>query len=580
MKIDINNRKFDTALNLAEHERYYDALVIFSSFEDNYEAQLNRIGCLCSMGEMLWAARLMRQMLVTFGLTHNVLCDVSMICEKAHHIAAEMIANSMAGRKRYTRDKDKINADATKIAQYNDIPNDNDGMGLELDFYNDSAMWDMPAYSPDNFYDVNSKVYRDYLRFALEKAFVDNDDNGFELYAKRLLAVDVDDDIDTLEAQVIVCFYLNKRAKAVKYIQKLSQFDNISSRALRVALSIMFDDKNLKHKKVIARLLQSALKVKSELSPLDLCDMTVFAENILGKSDYAYEFAKELFTVADKCFGAIDFLHVCACAFYNGKDKEGARKVVLRILEALPEDNFARCFLQFINEDFDPGYDAKFDIEGFDCRGFWMPKPLLVFVMYNIFGIDFQAKKEKIDFDQNKLYGLGALIDHLNAVAIAGDEREYMELVNVVCYAISVADGDKQMLVDFCKKRLGNLANDVFLNEAFLQKLVKLGVRDKVIVTGKKIYCLDLSVVGEEYDLFAATLCSCGALAAIDSHDLKQKYDELFNDKLGGKWPDNLNQLQVAYYLLCKTNKKFARSNEALSFSSEDKLAFAQYLKD
>ena len=94
-------------------------------------------------------------------------------------------------------------------------------MGLELDFFNDSTLWDAPAYAEDNFYDIKSKVYRDHLRLTMEKSFLEGDDEKFQLYAKRLLALKDADDIETVEAQVVTAYYLNKRTKAVGFIEKL-----------------------------------------------------------------------------------------------------------------------------------------------------------------------------------------------------------------------------------------------------------------------------------------------------------------------------------------------------------------------
>mgnify|MGYP001055150526 CR=1 FL=1 len=58
----------------------------------------------------------------------------------------------------------------------------------------------------------------------------------------------------------------------------------------------MFDDKNLKCKKVITRLMELAMPVIAEFSPLDLCDMIMFAENVAQNDEYAYKFAKERLT--------------------------------------------------------------------------------------------------------------------------------------------------------------------------------------------------------------------------------------------------------------------------------------------
>lgn len=346
MIIDIAKRKFNTALNLAEHSRYFDALAIFTSYPDDYEAQLNRIGCLSAMGEPIAAVRVLRRLLAKCYFTHNVFADVMSLGEPTEHIVKDTVAK-LIGKRNYARDDDKISAERSKLAHYEFVPDDNDGLGLELDFFNDSTLWDAPAYAEDNFYDIKSKVYRDHLRLTMEKSFLEGDDEKFQLYAKRLLALKDADDIETVEAQVVTAYYLNKRTKAVGFIEKLCKFDNVSSRALRVALSVMFDDKNLKCKKVITRLMELAMPVIAEFSPLDLCDMIMFAENVAQNDEYAYKFAKELFPVADTCYGAIDYLRVCACALYNGHDKETARNAVLRIIAGYPRTVLRSAFCSF-----------------------------------------------------------------------------------------------------------------------------------------------------------------------------------------------------------------------------------------
>ena len=574
MIIDIAKRKFNTALNLAEHSRYFDALAIFTSYPDDYEAQLNRIGCLSAMGEPIAAVRVLRRLLAKCYFTHNVFADVMSLGEPTEHIVKDTVAK-LIGKRNYARDDDKISADRNKLAHYEFVPDDNDGLGLELDFFNDSTLWDAPAYAEDNFYDIKSKVYRDHLRLTMEKSFLEGEDEKFQLYAKRLLALKDADDIETVEAQVVTAYYLNKRTKAVGFIEKLCKFDNVSSRALRVALSVMFDDKNLKCKKVITRLMELAMPVIAEFSPLDLCDMIMFAENVAQNDEYAYKFAKELFPVADTCYGAIDYLRVCACALYNGHDKETARNAVLRILAGYPEDSFAQCFLQFLNEDFDPDYSAKFDIAGFDCRPFWLPKPLIIYEEFVCFG---NVDKELPHFDREKLVGIAGLIGHTKALATEGNEPEYIELTNLLRYSLAVGSVEKDEMIAFCKERLADVDNHVYMNESLLQRMVHCGCRDKVFVCGKKCFWLDLSVAGDD-QLFAMALCSAAALMPVNAADLKQKYDELYT-RVGGKWPDKINQLQVAYYLLCKTDKKFPKTPEATSFRAEDKQVFAEYLDD
>lgn len=133
-------------------------------------------------------------------------------------------------------------------------------------------------------------------------------------------------------------------------------------------------------------------------------------------------------------------------------------------------------------------------------------------------------------------------------------------------------------MIAFCKERLADVDNHVYMNESLLQRMVHCGCRDKVFVCGKKCFWLDLSVAGDD-QLFAMALCSAAALMPVNAADLKQKYDELYT-RVGGKWPDKINQLQVAYYLLCKTDKKFPKTPEATSFRAEDKQVFAEYLDD
>lgn len=77
MIIDIAKRKFNTALNLAEHSRYFDALAIFTSYPDDYEAQLNRIGCLSAMGEPIAAVRVLRTVLYAGRIIFPLLASSS-----------------------------------------------------------------------------------------------------------------------------------------------------------------------------------------------------------------------------------------------------------------------------------------------------------------------------------------------------------------------------------------------------------------------------------------------------------------------------------------------------------------------
>ena len=92
MIIDIAKRKFNTALNLAEHSRYFDALAIFTSYPDDYEAQLNRIGCLSAMGEPIAAVRVLRRLLAKCYFTHNVFADVISLGEPTEHIVKDTVS--------------------------------------------------------------------------------------------------------------------------------------------------------------------------------------------------------------------------------------------------------------------------------------------------------------------------------------------------------------------------------------------------------------------------------------------------------------------------------------------------------
>lgn len=573
MSININERKLGTALALAEDGKYFDAAAVFATI-DEYEAKINHIGCLCAIGEMIAACEEINKLYERYGETHNCFADICKLGDVAEKVLHETKRRFRGERKIFASAPDRLSADPKLVGQYEFIPDDEDSLGLELDFYNDSSLWENAALAEGSFFDVKSKLYRDHLRLIAEKAFLDSDMDKFEKYAKRLIALTADD-LDSIEAQLALCYYLGERKKALKFANKLAKFtEGVSARALRVAFEILFDDEITPQKKVVTSLMQLALPVLNELSPLDLCDLTMYAEREIGNNDLAYKFAEKLYPMCDVSYGAVDYLKVCACAFYNVKNSALAREAALKILSVLPDDCFAGSMARFVNEQFDDNYDAHMNIESFDNRIFWLPTPLVIYEHYTCFGI---PNGQMPTFGKNQFEGMRSLISFVKYLYNIEVENSYLEFTSLVRYALSAVKADDQEYIDFAKSCLSGIDNDVYVDEGLLQGIILRGCRDKVLVCGKWNYTLDLSQITLNDDkLFLAALGTCAAISVVDVPTMEHAYNEL-KQKAGGVLPD-ASVVAVAYYMLASTEKGFNRSPEAKIFAPQEKVMFKEYL--
>ncbi len=573
MSIDINKRKYSTALSLAENIKYLDAAQIFVTI-DEYEAKINYIGCLCAVGELISACEELNKLVARYGETHNCFADVCGLGEVTEKVIKETKRRFRNDRTFFVSSPERISADAGLIGQYEFIPNDDDGVGLDLDFYNDSSLWDNPAYADGGFFDAKSKVYRDYLRLSAEKAYLDNDMDAFERFAKRLMSLSADD-LDTIEAQLIISFYMGENAKAKKFVNKLAKFsEGVSSRALRVAFAVISQPGENPRKKVVSSLMNLAMPVLDELSPLDLCDLVVYAERQIEDNGLAYKFAQKLYPMCDVSYGAIDYLKVCACAFYNGKNAKLAREAALKILAVLPNDCFAGSMLRFVNENFDNNYDAHMNIESFDNRVFWLPSPLIIYEHFVCVG---DPNGQMPTFDKKHFDGLRSLISFVKYLFNIEVENSYLEFTSMVRYILSAINLNNLDFIDFAKYCLSGVDNDVYIDEGLLQGLILRGCRDKILVAGKWNYTLDLSQITLNDDkMFLAALGTCAAISVVDVPTMERTYTEL-KQKVSDF--ENASVVSIAYYMLASTEKGFTHSPEAKIFPPQERAVFKQYLR-
>ncbi len=575
MSISIEQKKFNAAFNLAEQRSYFRAAAIFARM-DGYEAALNYVGCLAAMGEAIASANAFNKLYVRYHDEYNCVDDLGKLVPVAENIVRIFRNRMQTSGKKVYGDSTKKNADPRLVYEYDFWSDDCDDLGLEFDFYNDSAVWDNPVYAENGIFDVHSKVYRDHLRFTCEKAFLDNDDKKFKAYAKRILDLTDADDVETVEAQVLLCYYLEKYGKATGYLKKLVEFgEQVSSRALRVGLTCLFERGASSNRKTLRTLMEMSLPLLDEFTPTDLCDMIYYATRCVenGK-ELAYKFALKLFPLADDSWACTDLLRVCACAFYNSRDEERARQAALKILEIVPDDVFAKAMVQFVNIKLDNAYQAEMNIAPYDERSYALPEPLVILQKY-ILMTAMQEKKHKMGDDE--LEAICALLSASKVCVLGEMSEKIADMFTVACVALQYGEFDKQAFVDkLLKPVMSQVDLPLFIVEPLLNKAISLGCTDKVFVASDRYYWVDLSLVTITDQRFVDALSVCASFGYVDIVAMEQAFKDLL-EKSGGL-DESVTQMQIVYFLMRKTIKGFASSSTAEHFDKADREALKKYL--
>ena len=566
--IQLSQKRFATALSLAEKGRYFDAAGLFLSTND-YESTINYIGCLCAMGEGLHAMNAMVDAYLKYNDKYNVLQDLQGLGDVAQK-ALFFLRKSMSDVN-YGRDEAKLNADSARIANYRFVPDDGEELDLELDFYNDSVHWEEPCYNMA-IYDTHSKLYRDHLRFRLEQAYVDQDDKAFEDYAKKLLNVTDADDLDTIEAQVMLCFYLQKPNKAAKLYDKLVAFGKeVSSRALRTVLAMLFERGAMRHADATKKFMELCIDKLDDFYCADLCDM-IFYSTKMGRKDLAYVYAQKLFPMACDSYNCLDLLQVCASAFYNGKNAELAKQAALQIKSVVPGDRYSDAMLDLINSSMDVQCNLEMDIYGVEERVCHIPKSLQHFGVTCL--IDRMKDNKKLS--SIDLFRLNYVLANCK-MPIDPNDKQIYDLMYFVLFALTEFNYDYNQLVEeFAKPVLLEPDMSPAIVGIVLQVIIAKGCRDKLVLVADCMhYELDLSVLTVTDDVFVRALSLSASFGKLDVGRVQSAYLDA-KEKL----PELVSQAddkQVAYLLCMTMNKDFRMGGYAETFSFEDRKLYRAY---
>ncbi len=570
MKIEITEKsKIRSAIKLANNHRFYDALCIFTQV-DCYESMLNQIACLCEMEEIHFAIDLYRYTKQKYGEEYAVFTDLNNMDGVAEQVFAfcdpnQAHAESTQGQK---------HADKSLLWNF-ELPDREEFLTPDLNYVADDAYYYDPKYSPDNFYDVKSELYFDSLRINMERCYLEGDETQAKKFGKRLMALETDH-LPTLEAQISLVLYSEKYKNGVRYAKRLAEVEGGSQSAIGGAIEILMQTDPQKNLPVLKKLMDKALNVLSEIALFDLEDYVYIASDFLHDYQMAYTFADMLFK--DFRRANLEALKVCACAFYNVGDLENAKHAAISLLRAVPKCTFAKVMFDYLKDVNPDDIIVPFEFVPRYFRHNFVPTKLAEFAQRKL--INLLESQEEPCLGEEELQCISLLIDSCASLVILNMRKDYYAMATFIRAAVRTFPvKDKAVFFDFAKKHLYSIMCDQSIGEYLLAQMLVLGYTDKVLIGLHEgdYYALDCAKISGAPSSFYFSFAICAVFFAVNK---PEKYLDLYNDIAQTVTIDESDQLmshKLAYTMLRKCQKGFAKSEEEQFFTEEEKTLYKQY---
>ena len=572
MKVEVTQQaKLKSALALTREQRLYDAMCLFSQV-DGYEGLLNRIICLCSTENLSEATDLYMLAKHKYGQTHAVYSDLA----EYRGISDLLFAFCEEEWGKPFVAEGSIRADKSLLVDLSDLDEPSsieDLFDPVFDVSDDIPLFDDPRYADDAFYDVRSEDYFNSLRIRMEKCFFRDDDAGATKYAQKLLELETDH-LPTLEMQISLLLHNRQFRQAIPYIKRLAASDTQSPALLHDATTILRRLGMDNYLPLLSALMHKALNLLEEIDFSDLEEYAYYALQYLNDVDLARKFATEMFDN----YQLITFtrMKVCAISFYNCGDVNKALDAAFAILHAVPNDVFARLFVEYLRQSV-PTDGTPMEILMPLQRHIAIPSAIMVYVRDKT--REYLHSSHRVLTEQLLLY-VSALIKNCKTLAIAEEYNdEYYSDLDLARKVLGrFKPCNMQDFADFVTAEIYFRERDVNVQLMLLESLINHGFRDNIIVSCAdcKYYRLDLSKLSSANPVFVKAFAICATLLPVQPGKLERAYAKL-SETVG--IPDDAfkRRYQIAFAMLSLVNPRFPKSKIAKSFTLEDRALYFRY---
>lgn len=556
-----NDNELQAAIDKVEEECYYDALCLFSRV-DSYESMLNQIGCLGMMHDLGYAMELYRKLLARYGVTHNCFHDFFLVGDVTNDVMAlgPFIHEEPDG-------VNKMSADEDSVAYY-----------AHEEFIETAASRYVRTYEEEEarylseFYDLGTHEYYQSLCRSMERCYEDGDYYGARDFRDKFIEGD-SDTVNIMEMQVMMCVTDRNWTRAKEIALRLCKCDEVSARAVG-AMAVVFNVFRDEH----ADLLHEQLKKWLDLHDYDrreLIHLARIAGNCEQCADLVPDFADALYDGYDE-YGCTA-LRLCAQLYCNCGQRERAREAVLDLLRAMPQDAFGKGLMHFI----DYGWEDKFAFSQNmvnDMSYFDVPDVLAKVAEHDLV----TALESKRPFGSDEYSSLELLCQSCRAAIMRDDSRAFSQRMTLIVAVLETAEhADSEQYTRFLVDTLNGFYIEPFLYKKLLGKLLELGYRKKIyIAVDTGYYTLDLSKLTVQDKLFYDAFTLSAALHKVNVAKTQTIYKKAVS-LLPPDAEQNYTQTvkQLSYCMLAASYKTFARSREAMYFSSDEKTLYEQYVK-
>lgn len=563
-----DNVIFSAALDKADNGEFFDALCLFARV-DSYESVLNQIGCLCALRDLGYALELYRNMLARYYFTHNCYVDVLKLGD-----VTTMITDYFGNKESDVPDPTKISADESMLAYYSAEPDDFDD---EDDF---ESLADALEYTvveraeKSVFYDVKSTEFYMNLCQRMERAYFEgNLSKGKELQ-RQFMEIDTDDP-ETLEMQVFLCLSQHQWELGVPYALKYASLTDTTARGLGACVHVLSQSGN-EYKDVVEQLLTQLISYGEEITDSAMMDYVRIASTYLGYGEVTRKLTKILYGHYKEAGCAT--LCLCARTFFNCGDHDAAREAILMLLRATPWDDVALVYLTYFNKRINVTLD---NVESCNSLAghFDVPSQLSVISQYELLK-DLEQNNMTLDSDRYPL--IKCLFKMCLGCIVKGDsERFFNEATALATVLNNMTPQHNEHFFQLAKDCLAGVISEPSLNKEFLCKMIRLGYRQKLVVsTSRGYYALDLSNLTVTEEAFVLALGICATLRKVDVRRLEKTYKQI-KKQLNVSFATDIDTIRhVSYALLALSYKRFAESDESTYFADEEHSLYEKFMTE
>lgn len=623
MNVDVSNEKLNLQLAFrnVKEGKFSRALEIFGKI-DSYPAALNRILCLCAMGELSYAQDEYRKACLQYSNTNKVHWDVYRYSPLTEHLISpideDLPINFLVGSNCESVDPelipDYVKAPGSYFVIANEEMRDTVHEAL-LGAYGEMGEF-KDEYFDDQIYDPNSPVYHRRLAKDFATATGYNETTRIAKYGKKLARIQYTTDPFVLVKMAEHFMRVDDPRNAFVVVRALYEVGVSGTDVAEGGIDSYYyvleaiDACHTLKPRLSATLMKYFLNLMIAFGePSDLRsyqDFVYYASEVAKDSALAFKLAREMQQKYQNV--AVDPLKQCICAYYNAGEYKLAHDTAIDLNRLIPGDVFAIAFFGFERYGSRGKGKAKHIPVPFSTECHWYLPDLF---LDSVSGLISTCLFETLPFTRELGIALMLLADYARMLVCQDDEMGFSEisaLFDTVVKLVPIdSDDSKAAFIDFATTFVYAESGRSFATESVLLRLLEIGYRGELLVTmnGGGANLLFLEYLPQELPMeFMQAFAHCASLCKVSAKRAWHCYTELrryplrfpkivnydYYRKRLAKHPETsifqqiLQQCanavraqdrSIAYFILSHQIKGFENSPEAELFTKREKKRFA-----